>query len=288
MADLEAGDMPLVTQYYAYVNAGTEEGFISAAALINANPGLQPKIFNAAKFNKSIDGLLAVQTYFKEQLQNYLNEQLTYKEPYNPATAYKKTNIVDFGGEGFICRLPTSTGVAPVKGTTTANWALISKQGIQGVSGTGLAPRGLWLSTETYYANDCVADSNALWQCLTGNTNSKPSVGSAKWIKLIDVDLSLVTTHMNNSTIHVSQEEKASWNGKQNALTLDTAPTSGSANPITSGGVYEAIHNFSSCPFVVSTSAPANTQLLWIDSSSGIMKYHNGTAWVIVKAAWGS
>lgn len=33
--------------------------------------------------------------------------------------------------------------------------------------------------------------------------------------------------------------------GKQNALTFDSAPTSGSSNPVTSGGVYSAINNVS-------------------------------------------
>ncbi|MEG2381076.1 MAG: hypothetical protein RSB38_05215, partial [Oscillospiraceae bacterium] len=88
------------------------------------------KIFNAVNANKQTDGLIAVQTYFKNDLQNYLNEQLTYREPYNPSTAYKKTNIIDFNGEGFICRVAGAKGVAPVNGSTTTTWALIAKQGV--------------------------------------------------------------------------------------------------------------------------------------------------------------
>lgn len=45
-------------------------------------------------------------------------------------------------------------------------------------------------------------------------------------------DLSLVTTG-----------EKATWNGKQDTLTFDSTPTQGSANPVTSGGVYAVIGN---------------------------------------------
>lgn len=39
----------------------------------------------------------------------------------------------------------------------------------------------------------------------------------------------------------LTDAEKAIYNGKQDKLTFDTAPTSGSANPVTSGGVKEAI-----------------------------------------------
>ena len=33
--------------------------------------------------------------------------------------------------------------------------------------------------------------------------------------------------------------------------------------------------------FIVSDSAPSNTNVLWIDTNSGL-KYYNGTAWVLV------
>lgn len=37
--------------------------------------------------------------------------------------------------------------------------------------------------------------------------------------------------------------------------------------------------------FHVGTSAPTNTNLLWIDTSSGL-KYYNGSAWVVCPVAW--
>ena len=41
----------------------------------------------------------------------------------------------------------------------------------------------------------------------------------------------------------VSDAEKSTWNGKQNALTFDNTPTNGSSNPVKSGGVYAALEN---------------------------------------------
>lgn len=46
-------------------------------------------------------------------------------------------------------------------------------------------------------------------------------------------------TDSNHQT--VSAAEKAAWNDKQDALTFDTVPTSGSDNPVTSGGVKTAL-----------------------------------------------
>lgn len=38
-------------------------------------------------------------------------------------------------------------------------------------------------------------------------------------------------------------EQQAAWSAKQDALTFDSAPTSGSNNPVTSGGIYNALQN---------------------------------------------
>lgn len=41
----------------------------------------------------------------------------------------------------------------------------------------------------------------------------------------------------------VTETEKQTWNGKQDALTFDNAPTQDSTNPVTSGGIYNVIGN---------------------------------------------
>lgn len=49
------------------------------------------------------------------------------------------------------------------------------------------------------------------------------------------VDDTNTTNKFTNAT------EKQTWNGKQDALTFDSAPTESSTNPVTSGGVYTAL-----------------------------------------------
>lgn len=35
-------------------------------------------------------------------------------------------------------------------------------------------------------------------------------------------------------------------------------------------------------------TAPSDTSLFWVDTANGgILKYHNGTSWIPVKAVWG-
>ena len=62
-------------------------------------------------------------------------------------------------------------------------------------------------------------------------------------------------THTGNGDIHVTAAQKTAWNNKQNALTFDSAPASGSTNPVTSGGVYTAIQNAGKSPYVYAFAA---------------------------------
>lgn len=43
--------------------------------------------------------------------------------------------------------------------------------------------------------------------------------------------------HEGDTTAHITAAERTKWNGKQDKLTFDTAPTANSTNPVTSGGV---------------------------------------------------
>lgn len=98
---------------------------------------------------------------------------------------------------------------------------------------------------------------------------------------LLSTHGALATTvgqHTNNSTVHVTAAEKAEWSGKQNQLdieaevrggqdaslvstgekytwnhkqdklTIATSVSSGNTNPVTSGAVYTAIHNYTPTP----------------------------------------
>lgn len=69
----------------------------------------------------------------------------------------------------------------------------------------------------------------------------------------------LVTSGTTNKV--VTQTEKDTWNAKQAALTFDTAPVSLSTNPVTSGGIYNAIQNTgSSLDYTGTTLSLENAQ----------------------------
>lgn len=72
--------------------------------------------------------------------------------------------------------------------------------------------------------------------------------------KAATVDL---TAHIENTETHVTALERINWNAKQDALTFDTAPTAGSQNPVTSGGIKAALdaHNQAASTITAGTFA---------------------------------
>ena len=78
--------------------------------------------------------------------------------------------------------------------------------------------------------------------CTDGIVRMKIGNGTTAWNDLPYIASEKLSELIGDSTHRtVTDAEKAAWNAKQNALTFDTAPTEGSANPVTSGGIKTAL-----------------------------------------------
>ena len=206
MSDLSTSDLTLVNQYYTYYNAGN---LAAAAQLLIDNPTLMNKIFNAAKFNILRDALIALQRYYKSDVQTYidstresLQDEIDTFVPmgtYSSSTSYVKNNIVTYSGNGYICK-QSCKGKTP--GTTAGAdyWQLIASKGDKGDSGTGLTFRGTYSSTASYTKDDAVTDGHAIWAALQASTGQALAEG-AYWTKAIDIDVSF-TAHNTAEDAH--------------------------------------------------------------------------------------
>lgn len=78
--------------------------------------------------------------------------------------------------------------------------------------------------------------------CTDGIVRMKIGNGTTAWNDLPYIASEKLSELIGDSTHRtVTDAEKAAWTAKQNALTFDTAPTEGSANPVTSGGIKTAL-----------------------------------------------
>jgi len=93
-------------------------------------------------------------------------------------------------------------------------------------------------TTELLKARLIEVDYNGLVEASGGGSGAVDSVNGQTGVVVLDADDISDTSTTKKFT---NTTEKNTWNNKQDALTFDTTPTNGSANPVTSGGVFDAL-----------------------------------------------
>lgn len=113
------------------------------------------------------------------------------------------------------------TGTRTGEDTNNAKYWAMAAQGVAGGGVSSFNGRSGAVAPQTgdYTAAMVGADAQGAAETVQGNLN----------------------VHAENTVKHITAAERTAWNGKQKALTFDTAPTAGSTNPITSGGVKAAL-----------------------------------------------
>ena len=188
-----ATDAQLVAQIQASILAGD---FANASAILNANPQLNDKIFNANDYNQIRDAILALERFYNSDIKNYITEKqatwvaevdkFNYKGVYSPTTQYYKNNMVDYttteGTFLYLCIQQPDTGIAP---TNTNYWRILTLRGERGLSGEGLSFAWVWDSTMEYNVNDVVVYGNKWWVSTQVNRGQQPANGSAYWTEIL-------------------------------------------------------------------------------------------------------
>ena len=171
---MQAGNNTLARQYYSQIT--------------NANQ----KFIDATKMNTLMDTCVALQKFYKTDIEPYIQSQQTiwgnrinqfnYVGDYSASTLYAVNNFVTYTASGvrnvYICVKVPPIGTAP---TNTTYWRKLSIQGLQGPSGENLSFRYAWDSGEVYYPQDVVVYDNVVWGCLVQNSNKTPQSGSTYW-----------------------------------------------------------------------------------------------------------
>lgn len=153
------------------------------------------------------------------------------------------------------------TGVREGEDTNNAKHWAMAAQGAAGGGVTSFNGRfgAVTPKTGDYTAAMVGADAQGAAQTVQGNLN----------------------THAENTVKHITAAERTAWNGKQNALTFDTAPTAGSTNPVTSGGVKAALD---ALPQPIIGTAPPTTSTVgvvgqeYIDTAAKLVYHCTGAA----------
>ena len=295
-------------QFNTYIANGQ---FANATTLLQSNIELQKCIIDSIYMNKISKTVEEIQDLFLNEIQTYIHETIIDKGEWNATTKYVKYNFVTYSVNGIVqtfeC-LRDDTPIATLP-TNETYWIPRVIQGEKGESGLGLTPRGIWNDTSLYLINDFVSYNNSFWQCLNQNNNSEPTDTNTNWLRLVDFnevfdDLMIyLEDYFTDINISFGQVERA-LDDRYTKSETDELITSHSDMNISDTGAHGFRYYQNELQYnndgkwttietgtggsYVGATAPENTEILWIDTSSGgVMKYYNGTSWVATKAVWG-
>ena len=189
MLDMAINDASAINGYQEAMRNGDYE--LAQSYFSQITNGNQ-KILDATKINTFIDTCVALQRFYRTDIEPYINNKQTawqneinkfsYLGEYSSSTSYIKNNFVTATVNGvkqvFICIANAPAGTVV---TNTTYWRQLTIRGLQGPSGEGLAFRFTWDSSQIYYPQDIVTYGDSIWCCLTQNSNQTPYEGSSYW-----------------------------------------------------------------------------------------------------------
>jgi len=193
--DVLASDGAMIAKYQDYMQSGD---YTNASITLNSIPNVSKKIITANDLNVFRDCILALERFYKDDIQEYTEEKQQEWENTIDAFAYKgsyqyvqyyKNNYVSYNNNGkTLLYLATKT---PPKGTAPDNnnyWRELTIKGEKGESGKGLTFMWDWNSSDSYSTDDVVIHNNIVWGCRNSNTNSEPEeTNTSYWEKLMTI-----------------------------------------------------------------------------------------------------
>lgn len=193
MIDLTSSDGALMTQYQQAMMNGD---FATAQSVLAQIPNANNKIFDSVKANTLFDTTVALERFYKTNIQDYIEEKqqewealvqlftanFAYVGQYSQGTQYRQNNMVSAinpstGDTNIYIAIQDNS--APL--TDTNSWRVLTIKGVQGISGDGLTFMGPWNSTTPYNVGDVVTYQNELWSALQVNTNQEPGATTGYW-----------------------------------------------------------------------------------------------------------
>lgn len=193
--NITASDGPIVQQYMEAMNNDNQT---QANQILATLPSASQKIIKATDLNHLTQAMLALERFYKTDIEPYVTEkqgqwtdyinQFEYIGVWSSGTSYERNNMVTYTVGGItMVYLALSAPPVGTPPTNTTYWRLLTIQGIQGVSGVGLSYRQEWDNAEIYYENDAATYDGALWQCLQQNQGQQPAIGSAYWQRIMSL-----------------------------------------------------------------------------------------------------
>lgn len=185
LQDLQLENSQLRQEYYTRFMEGN---YSQAFQIIVNNPQLSSQVLKKENLNALVDGILALENYYKNGVTDYLQneiarlqiniDELVYMNQFDPLIKYEINNFVLFNGEMYYCYKNAQIGTLP---SDPNYWIYLGLKGDKGSDSLGVKYVGEWIPTTAYLKNDMVVYDGNLYVSKLNNTNKIPKNYPTEW-----------------------------------------------------------------------------------------------------------
>ena len=194
--NITAQDLPSINLFHYYLRMGD---FQAASNVLQSVDDYDKKLIDSGKLNQFRDALIALERYYKNDVEPYIQnkqtewqsilDEFTYAGDWSSSKTYDKNNIVShIIGDGTYMFIATKDVPANTDISNTDYWTMFTVKGDKGVSGEGGAFKYEYLDNVTYNEYDIVSHNNCLWSANTTTVGIEPTENnSSEWTLLLKI-----------------------------------------------------------------------------------------------------
>jgi len=148
------------------------------------------KLITAEYHNKVTDSIVATQTFFKDNVDDYIKQkqeefdrtlqQFSDKGNWSPEITYQQWNTVVYNHETYLSRKNNNLNHIPDE-ENSEWWHKVAQRGKQGPPGIGLTFLGNYDDSVLYNPGSAVYYENVIWYAMNPTQGNKPEAGSPYW-----------------------------------------------------------------------------------------------------------
>lgn len=146
---------------------------------------LKEKLFLPDDLNKLQDCIVNLETFFKNQTEDYILQKqqefnaeiqkFSYKGQYDSTTTYQMWNVVTYNHETYVSKQNNNMGHIPVGDSTDSWWFKAASRGAQGLPGIGLVFVGEYNNGVTYQPGQAVSYQGDVYYCIQTTVGNLPT-----------------------------------------------------------------------------------------------------------------
>ena len=146
---------------------------------------LKEKLFLPDDLNKLQDCIVNLETFFKNQTNDYILrkqqefnaeiQKFSYKGQYNSTTTYQMWNVVTYNHETYISKQDNNINHTPRGDDSDAWWFKAASRGAQGLPGIELVFVGEYSNAVEYQPSQAVSYQGDIYYCIQTTTGNLPT-----------------------------------------------------------------------------------------------------------------